>query len=175
MKPSYPLAAAAACLSLAACATGPNPLDVSTRDGVFVKDATLKWEVKDQGKSDDTNYVAGRDDMMKRLETAVEQEFKSSPSGADPIVFEIDVKSYNRFGAAASNIIGLSNMVTADVKVMRASDRKELGVYKNVAGIYATSGGLLGAVAQSVSKPDVVGIMANNFSSDLRRRFDKKK
>lgn len=102
----------------------------------------------------------------------MQQNFQASPSGSEPVDFVIDVKNYSRVGAAMGNIIGGSNAVIADVTVRRVSDGKVLGVYKNMVGMYASNAGLIGALAQSMMKPDIVGIMANTFAANLRARFN---
>lgn len=167
------LTVAVAALTLAACATGPNPIDAATRQSVFVQDTGLVWSVEDNQRLANTNYVTGKQDLAERLEAAVETEFATSPSGAEPIRFEIDVKQHSRVGALVGNMLGGSNLVTADVRVIRVSDNAVLGVYEDVFGMMASNAGIIGAVVQSVSKPDVVGIMSANFAAELRRRFDR--
>ena len=167
------LTAALAALTLAACAAGPNPIDAATRQSVFVKDAGIVWSVEDGQRLANAEYVAGKDDLVERLEAAVEAEFATSPAGADPVRFEIDVKQYSRVGALTGNLLGGSNMVTADVRVVRVADGVVLGVYENVFGMMASNGGIIGAVVQGISKPDVVGIMADGFAAELRRRYNR--
>ena len=162
-------------LALTACASTPNPLDAKARQALFVKDAEIAWSYDDAKNNDKPEYVAGKTEFTSKLETAVEQAFKVSPAGADPVKFVVDVKRYSRVGAAMGNIIGGSNMVTADVKVVRLADGSQVGVYKGVTGLFASNGGLLGAVVQGITKPDVEGVMANSFAQNLRARFDAKK
>lgn len=167
------LTVAVAALTLAACATGPNPIDAATRQAVFVQDAGLVWSVEDDQRLANADYVTGKDDLVKRLEAAVEAAFATSPAGADPVRFEIDVKQYSRVGALAGNLLGGSNMVTADVRVIRVADGAVLGVYEDVYGMMASNGGIIGAVVQGISKPDVVGVMSGSFAAELRRRYDR--
>ena len=169
------LAALAAVLSLAACASVPNPLTSEVRDGLFVKDAAVNWTVDESKRTPNEAYVAGKQEFVTKLEQAVEEQFRNSPSGAEPVRFEIDVKTYNRVGAAMGNLIGGSNAAIADVKVIRESDGQVLGVYENVMGMHASNAGIIGAVAQAMTKPDIEGIMANSFAVNLRNRFDAKK
>jgi SepF-like predicted cell division protein (DUF552 family) len=166
--------AALALAGLTACASVPNPLSVDQRGGVFVEDVSLNWKVDESKREPTPQYVEGKTDMQTRLEAAVEQEFRASPSGSTPVNFVVDVKTYNRVGAAMGNLIGGSNMVVADVRVVRKSDGAQLGVYENVTGMHASNGGVIGLVAQAVTKPDVVGIMANSFATNLRKRFESK-
>lgn len=167
--------ACASVLALTACASVPNALDAQTRQSLFVKDAAVAWSVKDDKKVDNADYAAAKAEFLGKLEAAVESNFRASPAGADPVRFEIDVKRYNRVGAAMGNIIGGSNAVLADVKVVRESDGRQLGVYKDVIGMHASNGGIIGAVVQGITKPDIEGIMANSFAQNLRARFDAKK
>ena len=164
-----------AAVSLTACASTPNPLTPDVRSGLFVQDVALNWNVDETKREQSPAYVEGKQDLQTRLEAAVEQEFKNSPSGSQPVDFVVDIKNYSRVGAAMGNLIGGSNMVIADVKVVRKSDGATLGVYENVTGMYASNHGIIGAIAQAVSKPDIVGIMANSFAATLRQRFDAKK
>jgi hypothetical protein len=167
--------AALAALTLAACASvAPNALDANTRQAMFVKDVAVAWSFDDGKNAAKDTYVAGKTDLEARLQSAVETAFQTSPAGSDAVRFDIDVKRYNRVGAAMGNIVGGSNMVVADVKVVRIADGKQLGVYKDVSGIFASNGGVLGAIVQAATKPDVVGIMANNFAQNLRTRFNAK-
>jgi hypothetical protein len=166
-------AVALAALSLAACASVPNALDVQTRHSLFVKDATIAWTapLKADPKPE---YVAARDEFKAKLEAAVEQAFVGSPAGSQPVRFDIQVKTYNRVGAAMGNLIGGSNAVIADVSVVRESDGRVLGVYKDVLGMHGANGGIIGLAVQAATKPDIEGIMANNFAQNLRTRFDAK-
>jgi hypothetical protein len=167
------VAAAMLCaLALAACATGPNPLDAQTRNSFYVKDASIDWALNDAKKDSDADYVQGKKDMAEHLERTVEREFKTSPSGSDAAHFRIKVTAYSRAGTLAGNIIGLSNAMQADVDVVRDSDGKVLGTYKNVHGLYTAGGGVLGAMVQSVTKPDVAQLLAADFTKDLRKKFN---
>src|SRR5690606_12505299 len=159
---------------LAACATVPNPIALETRNSFYVKDADVVWKVEDADRLDKPEYVEGKEDLVARLKPAVEAAFKTSPSGADAVTFRIEIKEYTRVGAAMGNLIGGSNTVTADVYIVRISDGAEIGVYENVYGMYASNGGIIGAVVQAASKPDIVGIMANSFAQNLRSKFDSK-
>ena len=167
-------AAVAAMLSLAACGMPPNALKPAQRNAIFVKDATIGWSIDDAKKTANAEYVAAKDEFAQKLEAAVEQEFRSSPSGAEPVVFKVNVKNYSRVGAAMGNLIGGSNMVIADVTVARESDGQVLGVYEDVMGMHASNGGVIGLVAQAVTKPDIEQIMANSFAATMRKRFESK-
>lgn len=167
--------AAFAALTLTACASVPNALDAQTRQSIFVKDAAVGWSFDDAKQADKAAYVEGKTEFLGKLETAVEEAFKASPAGGEPVRFEIDVKRYSRVGAAMGNLIGGSNMAQADVSVVRETDGKVLGVYKDVVGLHASNGGVIGAIVQGVTKPDIEGIMANSFAQNLRVRFDAKK
>jgi hypothetical protein len=166
-------AVALAALSLAACASVPNALDAQTRQSMFVKDATIAWAAPEP-KEAKPEFVAARDEFKAKLETAVEQAFVGSPAGSQPVRFDISIKRYSRVGAAMGNLIGGSNAVMADVSVVRESDGKVLGVYKDVMGMHAANGGVIGLIAQAAMKPDIEGIMANSFAQNLRTRFDSK-
>jgi uncharacterized lipoprotein YmbA len=160
------LAAAALALTLAACASAPNPLDLQSRQALFVKDVATGWTYDDSKKADDEHYQAYKKDALPRLTAAVTQAFATSPAGSTAVTFKIDVKTFDasRLGA---RIIG-------DVHVVRNADGKEVGLYKDVVGFQTSNGGLLGLALQAVVKPDVVGIAANSFAQNLRARFDAK-
>jgi hypothetical protein len=159
-------------MALAACATGPNPLDVQTRNSFYVKDASVDWALSDAKKDGDADYVKGKKDMAAHLLAAVEREFKTSPSGSQAAHFRIKVTSYVRAGTLAGNLIGIANDMSADVDVVRDSDGKVIGTYQKVHGFYSASGGVLGAMVQSVTKPDVAQLLAVSFTKDLRKKFE---
>lgn len=170
------LIVALAAASLSACVSAPpNALKTDVRDKIFVKEVTETWAAVDGKRAENADYLTGKADLEARIKTAVENEFKASPSGSDAARFEITVKSYSRVNAAMGNMIGGANMVVADVRVVRISDGAELGVYTDVSGIHASNAGLIGAIAQAATKPDIVGIMTNTFAANLRARFDSKK
>lgn len=170
------LTVALAAASLAACvSTPPNALKTEVRDRIFIQNVSETWAAIDGKRAENADYLTGKADLQARLKTAVETEFKASPSGSEAARFEITVKTYSRVNAAMGNMIGGANMVTADVRVVRVSDGAELGVYKDVVGMHASNGGLIGAIAQAAIKPDIVGIMTNSFAVNLRAKFDSKK
>jgi hypothetical protein len=161
------LVAVLAMTTLAACASLPNPLDAPTRQALFVKDVSVAWSFDDAKQGAKPDYVAYKEDTQKRLKSAVATAFATSPAGAEGVAFKIDVKE---FSCATTGC-----QVKTDVAVVRMSDGKELGVYKDVMGIQAASGGgLLGVLIQAMVKPDVVGIMSNNYALVLHARFDAK-
>jgi hypothetical protein len=168
------LMVALAAASLTACASTPNALKTDVRDKIFIQEVSETWAAVDGKRAENADYLTGKADLQARLKIAVETEFKASPSGSDAARFEITVKSYSRVNAAMGNIIGGSNMVMADVRVVRISDGAELGVYKDVVGMHASNGGLIGAIAQAATKPDIVGIMTNSFAANLRAKFNSK-
>jgi hypothetical protein len=160
------LAAAALALTLAACASAPNPLDLQSRQTLFVKAVATSWTYNDAKQAADEHYQAYKKDAEPRLTAAVTQAFATSPAGSSAVTFKIDVKTFeaSRLGA---RIIG-------DVHVVRNTDGREVALYKDVIGFQTSSGGLLGLAFQAVVKPDVVGIAANSFAQNLRARFDAK-
>lgn len=166
------LLAALALTALTACASTPNPISASARQAMFVKDVGLAWNAPDPAEPK-PEFVAGKQELQERLEKAVEETFRLSPAGSEPVVFQIDIKRYSRVGAAMGNLIGGSNLVVADVKVVRP-DGQVAGVYQDVTGVFASNGGIIGAVVQGVTKPEIEGIMANSFAQNLRARFDAK-
>lgn len=169
------LFAALSLAALTACATTPpNPIQPAQRASVFVEDVSLTWSAEDGQRAANPEFVAGKADMQKRLEAAVEQEFANSPSGSEPVEFVVDVKTYNRVGAAMGNLVGGANTVAADVTVRRKSDGAVLGTYTGVTGMYASNMGIIGAIAQAASRPDIVGIMSNTFAKNLRARYEGK-
>lgn len=165
-------AALALAATLAACASTPNPIDSATRQGAFVKDATINWVMEDTRQQQNANYAASKTDIIARLERAVEARFAASPAGSVPVTFRIDVKNYSRANAAVGQLIGVPNALVADVTVLRESDGAELGVYKDVMGLYQGGGGLIGLAVQAASRPDVPQVMVDTFATNLRARFD---
>jgi hypothetical protein len=161
------LAAVLAAMSVAACASLPNPLDAPARQAMFVKDVSVAWSFDDAKQSVKPEYVAYKEDTQKRLKAAVTTSFATSPAGAEGVTFKINVKSFSCATTGCS--------VKTDVAVVRLADGKELGAYKDVMGVQAASGGgLLGVLIQAMVKPDVVGIMSNNYALVLHARFDAK-
>jgi hypothetical protein len=157
--------AALALASLTACASiPPNPLSAEQRSGVFVEGVSTNWSVEDGKRDQSPDYVAGKDDMQQRLTAAVQQAFANSPSGSEAVEFVVDVKNYNRVGTAQTLLIGGANMVVADVAVRRKSDGQIIGSYAGVMGLHTPPAGPLGVAVSAVTKPDPVGIMANNFA-----------
>ena len=170
------LTIALAAVSLSACvSTPPNALKTDVRDKIFIQEVSETWAAVDGKRAENADYLTGKADLQARLKSAVETEFKASPSGSEAARFEITIKTYSRVNAAMGNMIGGANMVVADVRVVRISDGVELGVYKDVVGMHASNGGLIGAIAQAATKPDIVGIMTNGFAANLRAKFDSKK
>jgi hypothetical protein len=152
----------AAVAALAGCATGPNPLTADQRGGVFVKDVSVSLSpdeaTREAGKK---RYDESTKAIEDRLQTVVAAAFKNSPSGAQAVTLKIAITRYYP-----------DTMVKADVSVVRVSDGQVLGVYPNVTGIHAESGGLLGAVIEAAMKVDYVGIVANSFAATLQARFN---
>ena len=160
-------------IALSACATAPNPIAADLRQAAFVEDVSIEWLVDDADERDDNgDYAAGRDDLITRLESALETEFENSPAGDQAVTFDVRIDQYSRVNALTGNVIGGSNRFVADVYVLDA-DGEVLGVYEDVAGVHASGGGLIGAAIQAASRPDVVGIMVTSFTGELRRRFDR--
>ena len=161
------LMAVVAMTMLAACASLPNPLNEASRQGLFVKEVGVAWAFDDAKFAVKPEYVAYKEDAQKRLKDAVATAFATSPAGSDGVAFKITVKKFSCATTGCS--------VQTDVAVIRLADGKELGVYKDVYGVQAASGGgLLGVLIQAVVKPDVVGIMSNNYALVLHARFDAK-
>lgn len=152
---------------LPACALAkPNPMPAELRQTLFVKDVELAWSYDDAKDAAEPAYVAYKADAQGRLKAAVATAFANSPAGSEPVAFKIDVRAFSCASTHCS--------VMADVAVVQISDGKELGLYKKVSGFQMASGGLLGVAIQAAVKPDVVGIMSNNFAAVLRAKFDKK-
>lgn len=164
---------AALALSVTACASVPNPIAPEARQAAYVEDVTIQWLVDDSDERDDNgDYAAGRDDLITRLESALEAEFANSPAGDQPVTFDVRIDSYSRVNAFTGNVIGGSNRFVADVHVIDAQG-ETVGVYEDIAGIHASGGGLIGAAIQAASQPDVVGIMVTSFTGEMRRRYDR--
>jgi len=166
------LAAVAALLVLAACATvPPNPLTATSRQAMYVKDVQTAWNLEAKGnpkpKTDEEKAKLEENNgkLDARLKAAVTDAFATSPAGSEPVTFKINIKQANP---------GFLGSVTADVSVIRISDGAELGVYKGVMGADTSgaNGGLLGIAIAAAMKPDSIGIMSNNFATALRARFD---
>lgn len=171
-------------LILAACATTPNPLNAETRDQFFVKSTQVTWNLSEKEQAieekkdanDQGKRAAGRKAIEDKLTSIVSQEFANSPSGPTPVDFNIAIKRYHRVGNAVGNLLGVSNdFLAADVIVTDSTTGQELAVYEEVTGYRQSGGGVIGAVVQAASDPDIEGVMALKFSETLRKRFDKKK
>lgn len=169
---------------LTACAsTPPNPLSLDQRDQVFLKNVNVVWDLSEKEQAVEEKKDAkgkgqrqeGRAELEEKLKLVVKEEFINSPSGPDPITFDIAIKRYDRVGAAVGNVIGGNNILVANVRVKDSNDGQEIAVYEEVNGYYASNFGLVGAVVQAATKPDIPGLMAKSFSETLRKRFDSKK
>jgi len=143
---------------LVACASTPNPLSGEARDQFFVKSTQVTWALPEKEEAveakkdanDDGKRAEGRKDLEEKLNLIVADEFANSPSGPTPVDFNIAITRYDRVGAGVGK------------------------VYEDVKGIRTSGGGVLGAVIQAASKPDIEGLMATSFAKKLRKRFDKK-
>ena len=129
-----------------------------------------KKDTNDKGER-----AEGRRQLVEKLNYAINEEFKNSPSGPTPIDFNVSIRRYDRVGAAVGNIVGGNNMLIADVIVADTNTGNEIGVYEEIIGAHSSNFGLVGAVVQAASKPDIPGIMANSFAKKLRKAFDGKK
>ena len=161
-------------VALSACSTVPNPIALEVRDTVYVENVDIKWMYGDGKNAGDYEYEKDKKDLIERLHSAVKTTFATSPSGPEAVDFKIHVRKYSRVNAFVGNVLGGSNHVSATVTVVRKKDGQELGKYEKVSGIHSSGGGILGAVIQAAMDPDIVGIMANSFASNLRKRFDSK-
>jgi len=167
---------------LVACASTPNPLSGEARDQFFVKSTQVTWALPEKEEAveakkdanDDGKRAEGRKDLEEKLNLIVADEFANSPSGPTPVDFNIAITRYDRVGAGVGNIIGGSDMLVANVIVTNSTNGEEIAVYEDVKGIRTSGGGVLGAVIQAASKPDIEGLMATSFAKKLRKRFDKK-
>jgi len=172
-------------LILTACATtAPNPLNAETRDQFFVKSTQVTWNLSEKEQAieekkdanDQGKRAAGRKIIEDKLTSIVSQEFANSPSGPTPVDFNIAIKRYHRVGNVTGNLLGVgSDFLAADVIVTDSTTGQELAVYEEVTGYRQSGGGVIGAVVQAASDPDIEGVMALKFSERLRKRFDKKK
>lgn len=151
-----------AAASLAACATTPpNFMTSQARDGVFVRNVDVTWSAAEAKRVEKNMQKKSYQDVQPRLQAAVATAFKNSPSGSQAIDLKIEIERYYE-----------TSSVQADVSVVRVSDGQVLGVYKNVTGIHAQGGGLLGLVVEAALKTDYLGIIVNSFSQTMRARFD---
>src|SRR6478736_6183559 len=118
----------AALISLTAgCATTPNPIASDTRNSIYVKDVNVIWSYADGKELNDPEYVAGKEDMINKLKSAINKDFKNSPSGMNAAALEVEVVGYNRVGAAMGNLIGGANTVSANVVVKKVQDGATIG------------------------------------------------
>jgi hypothetical protein len=167
------LIASALVLGLTGCATYPNALDPATRTDIRVKEVTVVWPAVY------TRTPAARNiDETKLFEEALKNavlfEFATSPAGAEAVRFQLEITDYVRTNAVEDNIQGLSSEVRANVRVIRLSDQKELGVYQNVRGEWAMGSGIFGAVFQLATNTKVDLLMSGDFAVKLRKRFNRK-
>lgn len=169
---------------LSACASTPNPLSLETRDQFFVQSSTITWALTEKEQevenkkdaTDDGTRATGRQELHEKLSLALDNEFANSPSGPNPIDFDVAIKKYDRAGSISQHVLGTDhNKLIADVTVKNAASGAELAVYEDVVGFRSGSFGILGAVVDAASEPDIPGIMAQSFAQQLRKRFDSKK
>lgn len=164
----------AAVVALAGCVSiPPNPLTPDARQALFVKDVAATWALTPPKKEpkkpvDPVEFKAAQTDVETRLTAAVGNAFASSPAGADGVTFKIEIKRFTP---------GFLGSVGGDVTVIRVADNKVLGVYTDVFGADTSGaqGGLIGLAIAAASKPDSIGIMSNQFATNLRARFERKK
>jgi hypothetical protein len=160
-------------LGLTGCVTYPNALDPATRTNIAVKEVTVVWPAT-YGSTPAARDVKGTKEFEDSLKAAVLYEFATSPAGSQAVRFQLEINDYVRANAVQDNIHGLSSSVRANVKVIRLSDQKELGVYPRVRGEWAMGSGIFGAVFQLATGTKVDLLMARDFSVKLRKRFNGK-
>jgi hypothetical protein len=158
---------------LTGCVTYPNALDVATRSNIAVQEVAVVWPANTARVRDAAN-LEEKKLFEDTLAETVLREFKTSPAGPEAVRLQLDIIDYVRSNAVEDNILGGSSVVVADVRVIRLSDEKELGVYPNVKGKWAANTGVLGAVFQIATKTKVHVLMSNDFAFNLRKRFEKK-
>jgi hypothetical protein len=143
--------------------TPPNPIDLATRNELYVKDVVVDWLVDDDKGSNDPSYAANKAEMIQTLIAAVQEQFRYAPAGPNAVALHIRLKSFHRY-----EIVG-------DVSVVRLSDQQELGTYEKIDGYYigqVMGGGLMGALIGLSSVPDSTPGSANCFAMILRARFN---
>ena len=180
---SLTFTAGIATLLLSACATAPNPLSLEERDQFFLKSTNITWdlpekeqETEDEKDAKDSGQRAeGRKQLQEKLNLAIMEEFKDSPSGPNAMNFEVKIQKYDRTGAVVSNVVGGGNLLIADVIATDASSGEELGVYPGIHGAHTSNFGVLGAVVQAATKPDIPGVMSNDFAKRLKKTFNSEK
>ena len=168
---------------LSACATVENPMTLEVRDQFFLQSSSVEWtltekEQQDEDKkdsSDDGERAEGRKQLEEKLVFAVEDSFSSSPSGPNPMAFNIEIERYDRVGAVVGNIIGGSNLLIADVTVTDVNSGEVVATYNDVTGYYASNFGIAGALVQAATKPDIPGLMATSFAKTLKKTFESDK
>jgi len=141
----------------------PNPIDLETRDGLYVKEIVVDWQVDDVKKAAEPGYADNKAEMIRQLTDSVRDQFQYSPAGADAVALHIAVRSFRRYE------------VVGDVSVVRLADQRALGTYEKIDGYYigqVYGGGLLGAVVGLSSVPDPEPGAANCFAAILRARFN---
>ncbi len=152
----------------------PNPIAEVDRAGMHVAAVNLAWEAVDPDRPATQSFELEKRDVEAKIHEDVVQAFAEAPSGPTLVDFKVYVTRYTRVGAMMGNIVGGVNSVTADVDVIRESDGQVVGTYNAVYGYYASNHGVIGAIAQSISKPDIPAIMAQSFAANLQERFATK-
>ena len=164
---------------LGACATVDNPLTLETRDQFFLQSSSVTWDLTDKEQeveekkdlADDGERAEGRKQLEEKLVFAVEDNFGDSPSGPNPMAFNIEIERYDRVGATVGNVIGGSNLLIADVTVTDVTSGEIVATYNDVRGHYTSNFGVAGALLQAATKPDIPGLMAVSFAKDLKKNF----
>ena len=168
------MAVASLAMGLTGCATMPNPIADADRAGMHVAAVNLAWEAEDADRPATQSFELEKRDIEAKIHEDVVQAFAEEPGGPTLVDFKVYVTRYTRVGAMMGNIVGGANSVTADVDVVRESDGRVVGTYNAIYGFYASNHGVIGAIAQSISKPDIPEIMAQSFAANLRERFATK-
>lgn len=170
-------------LILTACSSTPNPLDEKDRDQFFLKNTIVTWDLteKEQAREDkkdagdkDGSRAEGRSELEKKLVQAINSEFANSPSGPTAVDFEVKITNYDRVGNVMGNVIGGDNdELKGKVIVTNSETGEEIAVYEKIKGSKRTGFGLIGAVVQAATTPDIPGIMSASFAEKLKKRFGK--
>ena len=163
---------------LSACATVNSTMTAEQSKEYFFQGSNISWDLsekrvkKDAAKKDKGKRAAQKADLIAKLETALENEFKNTPSGSNPMRFEVRITDYY-FANVLGTVWGAQSNFVGDVDVIDVSTGETLATVTDLAGNTKSVGGLLGLAVKAATKPDVGGVIASSFAKRLRKKYAK--
>ena len=163
---------------LSACATVNSTMTAEKSKEYFFQDSNISWDLsdkrvkKDAEKDDNGKRATQKADLIAKLDTALENEFKNTPSGSNPMRFDVRITDYY-FANGLGTVWGAPSSFFADVDVIDVSTGEILATVTGLGGSTKSMGGLLGLAVNAATKPDIEGIIASSFAKRLRKKYAK--